>query len=218
MRWRRGDRGHHRTRAKLTAIAESIKGETNDARRNQPAGDAVTLKAMFVYGNPDSPPHAPHGVEGRARSTACLSFALRQDHQGRHGRYRSAAHSRQAHGKGNGRKAMPAKAQSQRNVASQKGGPPNTRGNTMPFRFTSLSPTTFPSIQASAAGAMRTHFPEAKTLVPPEAAACMRTPTRSTRRSSRTRQGEPSLCPFAEEVHGETGRTNLLSRTGRSTR
>lgn len=66
----------------------------------------------------------------------------------------------------------------------------------MPFRFTSLSPTTFPSIQASAAGAMRTHFPEAKTLVPPEAAACMRTPTRSTRRSSRTRQGEPSLCPF----------------------
>ncbi len=78
MRWRRGDRGHHRTRAKLTAIAESIKGETNDARRNQPAGDAVTLKAMFVYGNPDSPPTRLMALKAAlAAPLASLSLCVR---------------------------------------------------------------------------------------------------------------------------------------------
>lgn len=128
MPWRHNDRGHHRTRTKLITIAESIKRETNDAPRKPPTGDAVTLKAMPYTATPTVPPHLPHGVEGRARGAACPSFALRQDHQGKHRRYHSAAHSRQAHGKGNGRKALPAKAQSQRNVAGQKGVTPEHEG------------------------------------------------------------------------------------------
>lgn len=87
---RQNDRGHHRTREANRHRREHQEG--SERRTKETAfGRRRRIQSHAVDGDADSSSHLPHGVEGRARGTACSAFALHWDHQGKHGRYHSAA-------------------------------------------------------------------------------------------------------------------------------